>query len=45
VHDDADSDTRFGEGGTDWFFARLTGNGSTRDRVRDQITGEIITPL
>jgi hypothetical protein len=43
VHDDAASDTLFGEGGTDWFFALLSG--TNKDTVKDQATGEVVTGL
>ena len=43
VHDDAAIDTLFGEGGLDWFFAKLSG--SYKDEVKDKATGEVITGL
>jgi hypothetical protein len=43
VHDDAASDTLFGEGGTDWFFALLSG--AKKDTVKDQFLGEVVTGL
>jgi hypothetical protein len=43
VHDDAAIDTLFGEGGSDWFFAKLSG--LNQDKVKDQTAGEIITSL
>ena len=43
VHDDAAIDTLYGEGGSDWFFALL--GGTTKDAVKDQATGEIVTAL
>jgi Ca2+-binding RTX toxin-like protein len=43
VHDDAASDTLFGEGGTDWFFALLSG--TNKDTVKDKAPGELVTEL
>ena len=43
VHDDAASDTLFGEGGSDWFFALLSG--SNQDKVKDSASGEVVTGL
>jgi Ca2+-binding RTX toxin-like protein len=43
VHDDAAIDKLFGEGGMDWFFSRLSG--PNKDKVTDQIIGEIVNPL
>jgi Ca2+-binding RTX toxin-like protein len=43
VHDDAALDTLFGEGGSDWFFAKLSG--LNKDTVKDQTTGEVVTAL
>jgi hypothetical protein len=43
VHDDAASDTLFGGGGSDWFFALLSG--TNQDTVKDQATGELVTGL
>jgi Ca2+-binding RTX toxin-like protein len=43
VHDDAAIDTLYGEGGSDWFFALLSG--TNKDTVKDQTLGEIITSL
>jgi Ca2+-binding RTX toxin-like protein len=43
VHDDAAIDTLFGEGGSDWFFALLSG--TNKDVVKDQATGEVVTGL
>jgi predicted outer membrane repeat protein len=41
VHDDRAVDTLFGEGDTDWFFARLSG--TNQDKVKDWVSGEVIT--
>jgi hypothetical protein len=43
VRDDAATDTLIGEGGTDWFFALLSG--PNQDKVKDQAAGELITGL
>jgi hypothetical protein len=43
VHDDAASDILLGEGGTDWFFALLSG--TNQDKVKDQTAGEVVTGL
>jgi Ca2+-binding RTX toxin-like protein len=43
VHDDTASDTLYGEGGADWFFARLSG--TTKDKVKDLAAGEVLTGL
>jgi hypothetical protein len=43
VHDDAAIDALFGEGGSDWFFAKLSG--TNRDTVKDQTAGEVVTGL
>jgi hypothetical protein len=43
VHDDAAIDTLFGEGGTDWFFALLSG--PNKDVVSDKAAGELSTAL
>jgi hypothetical protein len=43
VHDDAAGDTLYGEGGNDWFFARLSG--TTGDKVKDLAAGEVLTGL
>jgi hypothetical protein len=43
VHDDAASDTLYGEGGNDWFFAHLSG--TTKDKVKDLAAGEALTGL
>jgi type VI protein secretion system component Hcp len=43
VHDDAAVDTLFGEGDTDWFFARLSG--PHQDRIKDLAAGEVLTGL
>jgi hypothetical protein len=43
VHDDAAIDTLFGEAGTDWFFVALSG--PNKDKIKDQVTGEIVTSI
>jgi Ca2+-binding RTX toxin-like protein len=43
VHDDAAIDTLVGQGGSDWFFALLSG--TKQDKVKDQATGELVTGL
>jgi hypothetical protein len=43
VHDDSAGDTMFGGGGTDWFFALLSG--TNKDTIKDQAAGEVITGL
>jgi CSLREA domain-containing protein len=43
VHDDAAIDTLFGEGGSDWFFALLSG--TNQDKVKDRAAGELVTAL
>jgi Ca2+-binding RTX toxin-like protein len=43
VHDDAAIDTLFGEGDNDWFFARLSG--TNQDKVKDRVSGEVVTGL
>jgi hypothetical protein len=43
VHDDAAINTLFGEGGTDWFFAMLSG--LNKDKVKDQAWGGVVTGL
>jgi Ca2+-binding RTX toxin-like protein len=45
VFDDGVSDTLYGEAGSDWFFARITGNGPKKDLVKDQASGEVLTGL
>jgi hypothetical protein len=39
----AASDTLFGEDGSDWFFAKLSG--SNQDKVKDQSGSEIVTAI
>jgi Ca2+-binding RTX toxin-like protein len=43
VHDDSAVDQLFGQGGSDWFFARTSG--SLQDSVHDRKHGEVITPI
>ena len=43
VHDDTAIEGRYGSRGMDWFFAQLSG--STKDPVKDQTSGEVITGL
>ena len=43
VFDDAANDTLFGEGGTDWFFAKQSG--ANPDKVKVQSSGELVTGL
>jgi hypothetical protein len=43
VHDDDAIDTLFGEGGSDWFFALLSG--TNQDQVKDRASGEVVTGL
>jgi Ca2+-binding RTX toxin-like protein len=43
VHDDAAIDTLFGEGDNDWFFALLSG--TNQDKVKDRVSGEVVTAL
>jgi hypothetical protein len=43
VHDDAAGDTLFGDGGTDWFFALLSG--TNKDVIKDLAPGEVVTAL
>src|SRR5262249_54445050 len=42
VHDDAAIDTLFGEGGSDWFLALLSG--LNKDKIKDW-AGEVVTGL
>ncbi len=43
AHDDAAVDTLFGEGGTDWFFALLSG--TNKDKVKGLARGELVAGL
>jgi uncharacterized delta-60 repeat protein len=43
VHDDGAVDQLFGQGGSDWFFARTSG--SLQDSVNDRRHGEVVTPI
>jgi hypothetical protein len=41
VHDDGTVDTLFGDGGTDWFFARLSS--LRKNKVKDLEAGKTVT--
>lgn len=43
VHDDNALDSLYGGAGMDWFF--VGGNGKKKDKVYNQVTGEVITTL
>jgi hypothetical protein len=43
VFDDAAIDVLFGDSGSDWFFAKMTG--ATSDRVKDRTPGEVLSRL
>jgi Ca2+-binding RTX toxin-like protein len=43
VGDDNAVDSLYGEGGSDWFFART--KGPKKDKVFDQVSGEVVTGL
>jgi hypothetical protein len=43
VFDDGVTDTLYGNAGLDWFFARMTGKSSQKDRVQDLSSGEVLT--
>jgi hypothetical protein len=45
VFDDGVTDTLYGDAGLDWFFARLSGKTSQKDRVQDLGSGEVLTSL
>jgi hypothetical protein len=44
VFDDGVADTLYGDAGSDWFFARLSGK-PQKDRIQDLSSGEVITAL
>src|SRR5262245_22289395 len=45
VVDDGVTDTLYGDAGTDWFFALMSGPTQKKDRVQDRGSGEVLTSL
>jgi hypothetical protein len=43
VLDDGVTDTLYGNDGLDWFFARLTGSSSQKDRLQDRASNDVLT--